>query len=34
MSFSYSGVVGYGKTTLPSVESWGENMNILRDPPS
>lgn len=33
MSVSYSGVVGYGKVTLPSVESWGTSMNILRDPP-
>ena len=33
MVFSYSGIVNYGKTTLPSVESWGTNMNILRDPP-
>lgn len=35
MSISYHGVVGFGsgKTTLPSVESWGNNMNILRDPP-
>ena len=35
MSISYSGIVGYGsgKSTLPSVESWGTNMNILRDPP-
>lgn len=34
MSISYSGVVGFkGKATLPSVDSWGENMNILRDPP-
>ena len=30
---SYSGLVNYGATTLPSVESWGTNMNILRDPP-
>ena len=30
---SYSGIVNYGKVTLPSVESWGTNMNILRDPP-
>ena len=30
---SYSGLVNYGKTTLPSVDSWGTNMNILRDPP-
>lgn len=35
MSISYSGVVGFGsgKVTLPSVETWGANMNILRDPP-
>lgn len=33
MSFSYSGIVNYGKATLPSVESWGSNNNILRDPP-
>jgi hypothetical protein len=33
MSISYSGIVGYGKSSLPSVESWGTNMNILRDPP-
>jgi hypothetical protein len=32
MSISYSGIIGYGKATLPSVESWGTNMNILRDP--
>ena len=30
---SYSGIVGDRKVTLPSVESWGTNMNILRDPP-
>lgn len=30
---SYSGLVNYGTSTLPSVESWGTNMNILRDPP-
>ena len=30
---SYSGVLGNRKVTLPSVESWGTNMNILRDPP-
>jgi hypothetical protein len=30
---SYSGLTNYGKTTLPSVDSWGTNMNILRDPP-
>ena len=33
MSFSYSGIVSYGKSTLPSVDSWGQNNNILRDPP-
>jgi len=30
---SYSGLTNYGRVTLPSVESWGTNMNILRDPP-
>lgn len=31
---SYHGVVGHtSKSTLPSVETWGTNMNILRDPP-
>ena len=30
---SYSGVLGNRKVTLPSVETWGTNMNILRDPP-
>ena len=33
MSISYSGIIGYGKVTLPSVDSWGTNMNILKDPP-
>lgn len=34
MAISYSGVVGHtSKVTLPSVSSWGTNMNILRDPP-
>lgn len=33
MTLSYSGIVNYGKTTLPSVESWGTNMNIMKDPP-
>lgn len=32
MSISYSGITNYGKATLPSVESWGTNMNILRNP--
>jgi hypothetical protein len=30
---SYSGLVNHGKITLPSIDSWGSNMNILRDPP-
>jgi hypothetical protein len=30
---SYSGLVNHGKVNLPSVETWGTNMNILRDPP-
>ena len=29
---SYSGLVNHGKITLPSIDSWGSNMNILRDP--
>ncbi len=33
MALSYSGLTNYGKATLPSVESWSTNMNILRDPP-
>ena len=33
MPISYSGITNYGKSSLPSVESWGTNMNILRDPP-
>ena len=33
MELSYSGLTNYGRVTLPSVESWGTNMNILRDPP-
>lgn len=33
MALSYSGLKNYGKSTLPSVESWGTNMNIARDPP-
>ena len=32
MAFSYSGITNYGKTTLPSIESWNTNMSILRDP--
>ena len=30
---SYSGLVNHGKIGLPSVDSWGTNMHILRDPP-
>lgn len=33
MALSYSGIVGRGKFTLPSVESWSTNNNILKDPP-
>lgn len=35
MSISYHGIVGWGsgKATLPSVETWGSSMNMLRDPP-
>ena len=33
MSISYSGLTNYGKVILPSADSWGSNMNILRDPP-
>jgi hypothetical protein len=31
--FSYSSIVNNGKVTLPSVDTWGTNMNIIRDPP-
>ena len=30
---SYSAITNNGKVTLPSVGSWGTNMNILKDPP-
>jgi len=30
---SYSAVLPYPKVTLPSVEMWGTNMNIIKDPP-
>ncbi len=30
---TYSGLINYGKASMPSVESWGTNMNILKDPP-
>lgn len=33
MAFSYSALNNYGKATLPSVEEWGTDLNILRDPP-
>lgn len=34
MSISYHGVIGHtAKATLPSVDMWGNNMNIIRDPP-
>ena len=33
MSFSYSAINSNRKVTLPSVESWSSNMNIIKDPP-
>lgn len=33
MAFSYSGIIGYGKATNPSVSGWLTNNNIVRDPP-
>ena len=34
MSISYKSIVGHtARATLPSVDTWGTNMNILRDPP-
>ena len=30
---SYSALTNNGKVTLPSMESWGTNMNIIKDPP-
>lgn len=33
MSLSYSAITNHGKISLPSIESWGTNMNILKDPP-
>ena len=33
MSISYSAITNRGKITLPSVDSWSTNMNILKDPP-
>jgi hypothetical protein len=34
MSLSYSALTNHGKITLPSVDTWGTNMSILRDPPA
>jgi hypothetical protein len=31
---SYSALTSYGKATLPSVEVWNGNFNIVKDPPS
>jgi hypothetical protein len=31
---SYSALTSYGKSTLPSVEVWNGNFNIVKDPPS
>ena len=33
MALSYSGIVNYGKVTLPAVTSWNTSSNITRDPP-
>jgi len=33
MALSYSAINSYGRVTLPSVEAWGTNMSILKDPP-
>ena len=33
MSISYSAITNRGKVNLPSVDAWGKNINILRDPP-
>ena len=33
MSLSYSALTNHGKVTLGSVDSWGTNMSILKDPP-
>ena len=30
---SYSGITNRGKVSLPSVDNWGSNLNILKDPP-
>lgn len=33
MSISYSGLVGYGKAILPSIDTWGTNHSIIKEPP-
>ena len=33
MPISYSGLTSYGKNSLPSVDGWGGNLNIKKDPP-
>ena len=33
MSLSYSAITNSGRASLPSVESWSTNNNIIRDPP-
>ena len=33
MSLSYSALTNHGKITLPSVDTWGTNMNLIKDPP-
>ena len=33
MSVSYSAITNYGKFVMGSVDSWGTDMNILKDPP-
>jgi len=33
MSISYSGLTTQAKVTLPSVQYWGNNANIMKDPP-
>lgn len=33
MSLSYSALISSGRSTLPSVDSWAQDNNILRDPP-
>ena len=30
---SYSAITNRGKVSLPSVDNWGSNLNILKDPP-